>query len=41
MKTTKEEAINRIKIILKHKKEMEERAILYLQNDYVKEFQQA
>lgn len=41
MKITKEEAVKRIKLLLQHKKEMEERAIQYLQNEYPKEFQQA
>lgn len=40
MDITKEEAVKRIKILLQHKKEMEERAINYLKNDYTKEFQQ-
>lgn len=34
----KEEAINRVKLILRHKKEMEERAREYLSVDYQKEF---
>ena len=41
MKITKDEAVKRIKLLLQHKKEMEERAIQYLQNEYTKEFQKA
>ena len=41
MNITKEEAVKRIKTLLQHKKEMEERAMEYLKNDCTKEFQQA
>ncbi len=41
MNITKEEAVKRIKLLLQHKKEMEERAVKYLRNDYAKEFQRA
>ena len=41
MNINKEEAIKRIKILLQHKKEMKEKAELYLKQEYQLEFGQA
>lgn len=41
MNINKKEAIKRIKILLQHKKEMKEKAELYLKQEYLLEFGQA
>ena len=41
MNINKEEAIKRIKILLQYKKEMKEKAELYLKQEYLLEFGQA